>query len=138
MFKESNVRPTGRAAGGVKGINLAASDELIGAGVIKEEKDHFILTMSKKGFGKKTSVKNYRVQKRSGTGIKTSKITEKTGPLMVAKVVGPEVGEIIAISQKGQIIRVPLNQVPVLNRQTQGVRIMKLKPGDSIASLTCL
>ena len=138
MFKESNVRPTGRVAGGVKGINLAAADELIGAGVIKDTKDHFILTMSKKGFGKKTSVKNYRVQKRSGTGIKTSKVTEKTGSLMVAKVVGPGFGEIIAISQKGQIIRVPLAQVPVLGRQTQGVRIMKLKPGDSIASLTCL
>jgi len=145
MFKESDVRTMGRIAGGVRGIRLSGGrasqggDELVGADVITpKEKDLFLLTMGKKGFGKKTNVKNYRLQRRGGSGIKTAKITEKTGPLMIAKVINPELEELIAISQKGQVIRTSLGQIPVLGRQTQGVRIMKLKAGDSIASLTCL
>ncbi len=138
MFKESDVRAMGRSAGGVRAIRLK-TDELVGAGAAnpKDKEQHF-LTMSKKGFGKKTSIKGYRLQKRGGSGIKTAKITEKTGPLMIAKVVDPESQEIIAISQKGQVIRTTMNSIPILGRQTQGVRIMKLKAGDSIASLTCL
>ncbi len=138
-FKESDARVMGRSAGGARGIKLTAGDELIGADIIKkEDKSQFLLTMSKKGFGKKTDVKNYRLQKRGGSGIKTSKITDKTGPLIIAKIIKPEYEEAIAISQKGQVIRVPLAQIPALGRQTQGVRIMRLKTGDSIASLTCL
>ncbi len=145
MFKESDVRTMGRTAGGVRGIRLSSGpasqggDELVGADAITpKEKDLFFLTMGKKGFGKKTNVKNYRLQRRGGSGIKTAKITEKTGPLIIAKVINPEFEELIAISQKGQVIRTSLGQIPVLGRQTQGVRIMKLKTGDSIASLTCL
>lgn len=139
MFKDSDVRPMGRAAAGVRGIKLAEKDELIGAGVAHQgEKDQFFLTMSTKGYGKKTSVKNYRLQKRGGTGIKTSKVTDKTGELIVAQVVWPENEELIAISQKGQVIRTSLAEVPVLGRQTQGVKIMRLRADDSIASLTCL
>jgi len=139
MFKESDVRNMGRAAAGVRGIRLSSGDELVGAGATSpKDKEQFLLTMAKKGFGKKTQVKNYRLQKRGGSGIKTAKITEKTGPLMIAKVINPESEEIIAISQKGQVIRTAMTQVPVLGRQTQGVRIMKLRAGDSIASLTCL
>ena len=138
-FKGSDVRVMGRGAGGVRGIKLAKDDELVGADIIKkDEKGQFLLTMSKKGYGKKTDVKNYRLQKRGGSGIKTSKITDKTGQLMIAKVINPGFEEVIAISQKGQVIRTSLAQIPALGRQTQGVRIMKLKAGDSIASLTCL
>jgi len=139
MFKESDVRNMGRGAGGVRGIRLSKDDEVMGAGSVRrKDKEQFLLTIGKKGFGKKTQVKNYRLQRRGGSGIKTTKITDKTGPLMIAKVINPESEEIIAISQKGQVIRTALAQVPVLGRQTQGVRIMKLKTGDSIASLTCL
>lgn len=139
MFKESDVRNMGRGAGGVRGIKLSSGDELVGAGAVRrKDKEQFLLTMGKKGFGKKTQVKNYRLQRRGGSGIKTAKITDKTGLLMIAKVINPESEEIIAISQKGQVIRTALAQVPILGRQTQGVRIMKLKSGDSIASLTCL
>jgi len=139
MFKESDVRNMGRGAGGVRGIRLSKDDEVMGAGAVRrKDKEQFLLIMGKKGFGKKTQVKNYRLQKRGGSGIKTAKITEKTGQLMIAKVINPESEEIIAISQKGQVIRTGMAQVPVLGRQTQGVRIMKLKAGDSIASLTCL
>lgn len=138
-FKESDVRPMGRTAGGVRGMKLKSGDELVGAGVIKpKDKAQFLMTMSEKGFGKRTDIKNYRLQKRGGSGIKTSKITKKTGELMIAKVINPEYEEIIAISQKGQVIRIAISGIPNLGRQTQGVRIMKLKEGDSIASLTCL
>lgn len=139
LCKESDVRKMGRAAGGVRGIRLSSDDELVGADAVDlREKELFLLTMSKKGFGKKTNVKNYRLQKRGGSGIKTAKNTEKTGSLMIAKAIGPGFEEIIAISQKGQVIRTSLAQIPTLGRQTQGVRIMKLKAGDSIASLTFL
>lgn len=138
-FKESDVRPMGRTAGGVRGMKLKSGDELVGAGVIKsKDKAQFLMTMSEKGFGKRTDIKNYRLQKRGGSGIKTSKVTKKTGELMIAKVINPEYEEIIAISQKGQVIRIAISGIPNLGRQTQGVRIMKLKEGDSIASLTCL
>lgn len=141
MFKESDVRAMGRTAGGVKAMKLSSGDEIIGADIIKpkeKDKEQFLLTMSKKGFGKKTDVKNYRLQKRGGSGIKTSKVTDKTGHLMIARVINSEFDEIIAISQKGQVIRTALSGIPSLGRQTQGVRIMRLKDGDSIASMTCL
>ena len=138
-FKESDARIMGRTAAGVRAIRLKKNDELIGTGAIKKsEKTLSLLTMSKNGFGKKTDIKNYRLQKRGGSGIKTSKITSKTGELIAAYIINPEFEEIIAISKKGQVIRTSLSGIPMLGRQTQGVRIMKLKPGDSIASLTCL
>src|SRR3989344_2783351 len=87
---------------------------------------------------KKRDIKNYRLQKRGGSGIKASKITKKTGALVIAKVMNPDFKEIIAISQKGNVIRTDLSQIPSLGRQTQGVRIMRLKEGDAIASLTYL
>lgn len=138
-FKESDVRAMGRAAGGVRGIRIDEKDEVVGADVIAVGgKDQYFLTMSGKGCGKKTSVKNYRIQKRGGSGIKTFKVTEKTGSLMVARIIGSEEEEIVAISQKGQVIRTSLTEIPSLGRQTQGVKIMRLKPDDSIATMTCL
>ena len=138
FFKEANVRTMGRAAGGVRGIKMPEDDEVVGAGVVgTKTEDTYLLTMSKNGFGKKTLIKQYRLQQRGGTGIKTSKVTPKTGPLMIASVVTSEVDEIIAISQKGQVIRTSLDEIPSLGRQTQGVKIMRVKAGDSIATMTC-
>ncbi|MBU4087053.1 MAG: DNA gyrase subunit A, partial [Nanoarchaeota archaeon] len=138
-FKESDVRTMGRTAGGVKAMRLKRGDELVGAGVIgSKDKDLSLLTMSKNGFGKRTNLKNYRLQRRAGSGIKTSKVTGKTGTLTSAKVIHPESEEMIVISQKGQAIRLAMSEVPNLGRQTQGVRIMHVAQGDSIASVTCL
>ncbi|MBU1091854.1 DNA gyrase subunit A [Patescibacteria group bacterium] len=140
-FKESDVRSMGRNASGVNGMRLKTGDILVGSGVIPNEteaKDIFFLTLSKKGFGKKTKIKDYRIQKRGGSGIKTVKITPKTGSLVSAKIVGPDFEEIIAISEKGQILKTKLSEIPVLGRQTQGVKVMSMKAGDSIASITCL
>ncbi len=138
-FKESDIREMGRAAGGVRAMKLSKGDTVIGVDVItKDLKDAEFLVMSENGLGKKTNLKEYKVQKRGGSGIKTAKVTAKTGKLIVSKVVKGEGGELIAISKKGQVIRVSLDTIPSLGRQTQGVTIMKMRPGDSIASLTCL
>ncbi|MSU44904.1 DNA gyrase subunit A [Candidatus Nomurabacteria bacterium] len=138
-FKESDVREMGRTAGGVSGIRLGKDDEVIGVDVVKKnsEKGAF-LTMSANGFGKKTELKEYKVQKRGGSGVKTAKVTSKTGKLIVAKVLTGEEQELIAMSKKGQVIRTTLKDISSLGRQTQGVTIMRLRSGDGIASLACI
>jgi DNA gyrase subunit A len=138
-FKEADVREMGRQAGGVRAMKLAKGDFIIGVDRVPKTTEIAltILTLSSNGLGKKTSIKEYKVQKRGGSGIKTAKVTPKTGKLIVAKIIGTE-SEIIAVSQKGQVIRVDLSSIPTSGRQTQGVTIMKLRAGDSIASITCL
>ncbi|MEK7180084.1 MAG: DNA gyrase subunit A [Patescibacteria group bacterium] len=138
-FKESDVREMGRNAGGVRCIRLSKGDKIVGAQVVKKEsKDPMVLVISANGFGKKTKLDEYKVQKRGGSGIRTAKITSKTGPLISALVVTPQSGEIVAISKKSQVIRVGTEEISLLSRGTQGVRIMKLREGDAIASLICL
>jgi DNA gyrase subunit A len=138
-FKESDIREMGRTAGGVRGIKLRKGDEVISVDVIKNgKKDGSFLTMSANGFGKKTSLKEYKVQKRGGSGIKTAKVTPKTGKLIVAKVLADDEEELIAMSKKGQVIRTALKDISSLGRQTQGVTIMRLRAGDGIASLACV
>ncbi len=139
-FKESDIREMGRGAGGVRAMKLGKGDHIVGVDIIKKgaEGATDILVLSQNGFGKRTSAKEYKTQKRGGSGIKTAKVTAKTGKIMAAQVVTDEYEEIVAISKKSQVIRTDLASVPCLGRQTQGVRIMKLRPGDSIASLVCL
>lgn len=138
-FKESDIREMGRTAGGVRGVKLSKSDEVIGVEVVKKEnKEGTFLTMSANGFGKKTNLKEYKVQKRGGSGVKTAKVTPKTGKLIVAKVLSGKESELIAMSKKGQVIRTALKDIRPLGRQTQGVTIMRLRGGDNIASLACI
>jgi DNA gyrase subunit A len=138
-FKHTDVREMGRAAGGVRGMNLKGNDKLVTADVIKSGYEKpFLIVMSEHGYGKMTEISEYKVQKRGGSGIKTAKVTPKTGKLMTGLVLVDREGEVVAISKNSQVIRVELKEVPVLGRQTQGVRIMKLREGDSIASLITL
>lgn len=138
-FKESDIREMGRGAAGVRAIKLGKGDAVIGAAVVKKEsKDPMLLVISANGYGKKTNLKEYKTQNRGGSGIKTAKVTSKTGNLISSKVVAEEEEEIVAMSKKSQVIRVDIKEIPELGRQTQGVRIMKLREGDSIASLICL
>ncbi len=138
-FKESDAREMGRTAGGVRGMKLSKGDFIVGADVVKKDADTpTLLVMSENGYGKRTSLKEYKVQKRGGSGIKTAKVTPKIGAIIVAKVVTPALEELVAISKRSQVIRITMKDVPTLGRDTQGVRIMKLREGDSIASLTCL
>ena len=138
-FRESDIREMGRGAGGVKAMRLGKGDAIVGTGVIKKkDTSPELLVIMEKGYGKKTRMKEYKTQKRGGSGIKTAKITSKTGALIAAHVVLSPDEEVVAISKKSQVIRTGVNEIATLRRQTQGVRIMKLREGDSIASLTCL
>ena len=138
-FKESDIRVMGRSAAGVRAIRLGKGDNVVGADVIKKEaKTAEFLVISQNGYGKKTGIKEYKTQNRGGSGIKTMKVTPKTGDIIASKVITEEEQEVVAISRKSQVIRVDSKEIPSLGRQTQGVRIMKLKEGDSLVSLICL
>ena len=133
-FKEGDVREMGRQAAGVRGIKLAKGDSLVGSGIVRKgAKDAQLLVLSSTGYGKKTSLSEYKVQGRGGSGIKTMSITTKTKQLVGAAVVA-DGGELVAMSQKSQAIRTDLKEIPSLGRATQGVRVMKLREGDFLAS----
>jgi DNA gyrase subunit A len=141
-FKESDIRAMGRAAGGVRGMKLGSGDTIVGADVVKKgEKNLEVLVVSRNGYGKTTPVDEYKTQNRGGSGIKTVKVTPKTGPLVAAHVVSKDEAsdiEMVVMSKKGQVIRTDLKEIPSLSRSTQGVRVMKLRDGDAIASFVCL
>jgi DNA gyrase subunit A len=137
-FKESDARAMGRSAGGVRGIRLSAQDEVVGLSVVSKKDTSALLILFSNGYGKKTAVSEYKVQKRGGGGVKTANVTGKTGDVMASRIVTDESTELVVISQKGQVIRVALPEIPLLGRVTQGVRIMKMREGDSIASFVCL
>ena len=137
-FSEKDLRPMGRSARGVRGIRLKKDNRVIGMGVIDKTTKSDLLIVTKNGFGKKTGLENYKRQKRGGMGIKTANITEKTGPIVSARIIGLKQEDLIAISLKGQVIRTPLKKISKLSRVTQGVKIMKLGEGDKVASITCV
>ncbi len=137
-FKESDIRQMGRTAAGVRGFNLKKGDEVISSGVVtKDSNNPRLFTFSSRGYGKQTAMKEYKVQNRGGSGIKTASITSKNGDLVAGKVITDDFEEVVAISKNGQVIRVALDEIPKLGRQTQGVRVMKLREGDEIASIVC-
>ena len=139
-FKEKEIRPMARNAAGIRGIRLKSEDEVIAMETIKKEGKEgkqYLFVITENGYGKMTSIKQYRLQKRGGSGIKTAKITERTGFLAEGRILtGQE--DLIVISKKGQVIRVLAKQIPVLSRTTQGVRIMKLSQDDKVASFIYL
>lgn len=138
-FKESDIREMGRGASGVRSIKMTKGDSVIRSLPISQEnKKQDLMVFSENGYGKKTSLNEYKVQKRGGSGIKTAKVTAKIGKIISAAIVTEETEELVAMSQKGQVIRVKISEIPGLGRQTQGVRVMKLREGDKIASLVCL
>ena len=138
-FKESEIREMGRTAMGVRAIKLKKGDFIISAATVPNTVDNAtIMVISANGYGKCTDIDEYKIQKRGGSGIKTAKVTPKTGNLISAKLFVSAEAEVVAISKKSQVIRVDGKEIPTLGRQTQGVRIMKLREGDSIASLICL
>jgi DNA gyrase subunit A len=141
-FPEKDVRPMGRTASGVRGVRLGRGDAVVGMDVlhaddIKQGLLELLVVMSK-GFGKRSGVKLYKVQRRGGTGIKTANITPKTGEIVYAQVTNSkDERDLIVISEGGQVIRIPSGTVPALGRATQGVRIMRFKDDkDTVASVT--
>jgi DNA gyrase subunit A len=131
-FHQSDVREMGRATTGVKGVELEADDHVIGMVVVR--RDCTILVVSESGFGKRSEIGEYRVQKRGGKGIITFKATEKTGRMVALKEVIPE-DELMMITKKGVIIRVPVAGIRVIGRNTQGVKVMNLDVGDLIVDV---
>jgi DNA gyrase subunit A len=129
----------GRPASGVKGISLKKGDKVVGMDIIQEakEKQHLLVVMEN-GHGKRTDLKEYKLQGRGGSGIKTANITSKTGELVFSKVVTDQEEDLIVISQKGQVIRAKISSIAKISRATQGVKIMKLGEGDRVASATCI
>ena len=143
-FQETDARAMGRNAGGVTGIKLKKEDVVVGMGVIKSTKEkkkkYGVLTISEKGFGKITDLNLYKLQARGGAGIRTAKITSKTGKLVNAFVVEVEKmkdKDLVVISEKGHVIRLPFKSVSKTSRDTQGVSLMKMKmKDDKVACVT--
>lgn len=132
-FNESLVRSTKRAASGVKGIKVAEGEKAIGMCVVNSEEDEIIILTSN-GYGKRTSVEEFKVKGRNGKGVKFMNLTEKNGiPVCLKTVTGEE--DLMIITDKGMIIRTHLDQISTIGRDTQGVRIISLNEGHSVASI---
>lgn len=132
-FKESDARPMGRAARGVRGIRLRQGDRVVGMDLARE--DLQLLVMSMNGYGKITKVSNFPTHKRGGIGIKAAVVTSKTGNLITVRALDDDTAEVLMISTKGQTIRVDVKDIPVIGRTTQGVRVMRLNDDDTVASI---
>lgn len=141
-FKEKQVRDMGRSASGVKAIKLKKNDEVIGVDIIPDGsvgKDEQFLVVTENGFGKRTALSAYKVQGRGGSGIKTVQVTQKTGNMAAGLIVSKKIEDedLIIISRKGQVIRLPIKAVSILGRATQGVRLMRFRePDDKVSSVT--
>lgn len=142
-FREQDVRPMGRTAGGVRGIRLKKNDTVMSLDIIEKGqsaealKNLQVLVISEFGLGKKTNISEYKVQRRGGSGIKTMKITKKTGRIVVMSIVSRALeADLLVISKSGQTLRTALGQISTLGRATQGVRVMRLESGDGVASAT--
>ena len=131
-FHQGDVRDMGRVATGVKGIELEKSDAVIGMVVIR--RDATLLVVSEHGYGKRSELSEYRVQKRGGKGIITFKVTDKTGACVALKEVQPD-DELMMITRHGIIIRVPVEGIRVIGRNTQGVKVMNLEAGDAVVDV---
>ncbi|KGB66032.1 DNA gyrase subunit A [Ornithobacterium rhinotracheale] len=133
-FDEEAVRPMGRTASGVRGIRLDGGDEAIGMVVVTDIENDTILVVSEKGYGKRTSIEDYRTTNRGGKGVITLNITEKTGNLIALKNVTDD-NDLMIINKSGVAIRTAVSELRVMGRATQGVKLINLKKGDEIAAV---
>ena len=131
-FHESDIRTMGRTAAGVNGINLAADDFVVGAIVISS--DTSILTVTENGYGKRSPVDEYRVQRRGGKGIFAIKASERNGAVIGAMQV-EDSSEVILIADSGKMIRIPLENLRIIGRTTQGVRLINLEEGEKVVAM---
>ncbi len=134
-FHEDDVRSMGRTAVGVRGIDLEEGDEVVGMEILKPEGT--LLTVTRKGYGKRTETGEYRVQSRGGKGVITLKVTERTGDVVAVAQVAED-DEVMIVSDGGKIIRIPVHEIRVSGRNTQGVRLIDLEEDEQVASLARL
>ena len=137
-FEEGQVRPTGRSSKGVRGIKLGKDDGVVAMDIVgPEELEKQLLVITARGLGKRTKVARIREQNRGGQGIKISNVTAKSGKVAYAHVLDSEEGDVLITSQKGQLVKIPLNTVNLLSREAQGVIVMRFSnTDDSVASAT--
>ncbi len=136
-FSEKSIRPLGRSAQGVRGIKIAADDEVIGMDSIEKDQKLFLLVIMQNGLGKKTSVDEFRGQTRGGQGVKVAKVTDKTGKVVFAQVIPPGAQEFIMTSKRGLVVKLAITSIPKLSRDTQGVILMRFSnTSDRVTSAT--
>lgn len=140
-FPEKGIRPMGRTAAGVRAMRLKGNDVIVGMDVVPnkiKEGEYQLMVVTQNGYGKRTDVTEYRVQSRGGSGTKTANVKDKTGKIVSARVVRADsTKDLIIVSSKGQVIRLPITTISVLGRATQGVRLMRFKEEkDTVASVT--
>ena len=134
-FNEADVRPMGRLAAGVKGITLAEEDEVVGAAILKN--DDSILTVTENGYGKRTAVEEYRIQTRGGKGVLTIKTSDRNGNVVGVLPVHDD-DQVMLIANSGKIIRMPMDTLRIIGRNTQGVRLINLNDHESVVGLSML
>ena len=136
-FNESTVRPMGRVSSGVRAISVEDDNEVIGMIAIEPESQQDVLVLSENGYGKRTDLEEYRITNRGGKGVKTINITDKTGKLISIQAVTDE-NDLMIINRSGLTIRTSADQIRVAGRATQGVKVIDLREGDAIASVTAV
>ncbi len=137
-FHEKNVRDTGRATMGVRGIKMKdRNDAVISMDVIRVSED-FMLTVSENGYGKITNLNQYALQGRGGQGVFAARINDKTGKLAAARILDHPDLELLIMSEEGQAVRIPTKELPERNRQTAGVKLMDIKKGDKVAAIAII
>ncbi len=134
-FSEKNVKPTHRDTFGVRGIKLAKEDEVVSSNLVEDDKGE-MLVITENGLGKKTLISAWSKQGRGGKGVKAAQITAKTGTIVTADMVDKSKDLLVLTSTKGQLIKMDLKQLPTLQRQTQGVILMRVKDGEKVAAAT--
>ena len=133
-FNEDTVRPIGRTGTGVKAITIDEDDEVVGMVCVEKGTQEDILVVSENGYGKRTDLDDYRITNRGGKGVKTLQITEKTGKLVAIKSVSDD-NDLMIINRSGVTIRIPVSDIRVAGRATQGVKVINLRNNDAIASV---
>ncbi len=133
-FNESDVRPMGRTAAGVRGVRLESADDKVVGMVCVQDEESNLLVVSEKGYGKRSEINDYRITKRGGKGVKTINVTEKTGKLVAIKNVTDQ-DDLMIINKSGITIRMAVEKLRVMGRATQGVRLIRLNEGDEISSV---
>jgi DNA gyrase subunit A len=133
-FPEEKVRPMGRTAAGVRGINLPEGAKVVGMICVEDLENDTVMVVSENGYGKRSAVEDYRITNRGGKGVKTMNVTDKTGALIAIKNVIDE-NDLMIINKSGIAIRMDVAEIRVMGRATQGVRLINLKGKDSIAAI---
>ena len=134
-FSEKQVKPTHRDTSGVRGIRLGKDDQVVSLSMIDSD-DAQLLVIMENGLGKKTRFSAWTRQSRGGQGVKAAQVTQKTGSIVTAQAITEEMDTLVLTSTKGQLIKMDLKEVPTLQRQTQGVILMRVRSGEKVAAAT--